>query len=563
MKPRKLLIHCLFLFIGMGGSYFLALNNFVIYDDRHIPEEYKQFLLKNSSGFGGRIIIMGASDVFHGINALEMERHFNMPVINLAENGNYPLKHEIYNVKQYVEPEDIVILSLQWLYYFGDDKLSKQYITSIVDKREGPEFQSNSFFYRTLPFFEKVKFVFSDLPYSVALQAGFAPPNKIKKISIQMDSIRRFAGKISSDNGDSRGSSLSEGPEDVSDDGSRVLNCDGYLFFSYFIAELDKHKDEGRIQFSAHETSEIKKGKRDILLSIMDKAEKKGIQVNLKYATPTKTFQKNLELLGIFKNLGVKVYFAWPIAVTRDDRECYLSKYSIGLDRLVKRIEEMINNHGYEFLGHYRGARFSKDCFLDTYAHIKRSCVGINTKRLINDLLSKGIKPKENGYHENKLDEHIRKRLSIEMDKLLSSSLKSGDLDLLPENGIGRRQLEKYIIFYDGWSEQEDWGIWSEGKESSFFLLNVEDRPVKSLLIEGIYFNGEEQTEVYLNGINLGVFVLTKKELYIPMKEQGAEIFHVELKHKKPISPMELNSKNTDDRKIKFGLTGIKVIYEN
>jgi len=213
------------------------------------------------------------------------------------------------------------------------------------------------------------------------------------------------------------------------------------------------------------------------------------------------------------------------------------------------------------FWGDYREGAYPPDCFLNTYGHLRYGCQTKKTNSLIVSLLEKGVKPSSYGYTRNDFDIKLKVDLKKRHKTLINDAL-SGFRDIIPEEGLAGNQLFKYVIFPDGWYKEEDWGVWSMGRNSNF-IFNTENGIKKSLLIEGIYFNGEEQTEVYLNGRNLGKFVLTKKELDIPMEERGAEIFHVDLKHEKPISPMELDSKNNDDRKIKFGLTGIRVIYDD
>lgn len=284
MKSNKFLFLSLFFFLGICLGYFYIIDSIAIYE-RQIPRSYKQFLLKNSTHYQKKIILIGGSDVHHGIDALEIEKFFNVPVINIGDNGGYPLRHKIYNVQEYVQPNDIVIFSLPWLHYFDDGRLTDDYVRSVVDN-----YATNSFFYRTLPLLEKVKFVFSDIPYKKAIAAAFTRPNIIEKINYQHKSINMFRGKVSSQGGDARGGTLRDGPEDVEDDGSRVLSCDEYVFYPFYSSVIRRYFEEGSIRISAYEISELERGHKNVFRGIMNRVEKRGFEVNLKMQLHLKPF---------------------------------------------------------------------------------------------------------------------------------------------------------------------------------------------------------------------------------------------------------------------------------
>jgi len=165
MKPVKFLIMCFSLFLLFCLSYFILVDSYVIYE-RKVPGTYKQFLLESFADYQGKIILIGGSDLGHGINALQMERYFKVPVINLGDFGGIPLKHKIFHLKKYLKPGDIVIFSLHWSFYFEEDLLDDTYVELIIDRQiSTPKTNSLPVYYMNLPFYEKVKFIFSDLPY--------------------------------------------------------------------------------------------------------------------------------------------------------------------------------------------------------------------------------------------------------------------------------------------------------------------------------------------------------------------------------------------------------------
>ncbi len=98
--------------------------------------------------------------------------------------------------------------------------------------------------------------------------------------------------------------------------------------------------------------------------------------------------------------------------------------------------------------------------------------------------------------------------------------------------------LVKYLVT-TGWSDQEDWGIWSLGKKSLFQFAKPE-KPCKAIRFKGNYFNGDEKTKVWINGTLLGEFILANKIINIDNQSFSGDSVKIELGHSNIISPTSL-----------------------
>lgn len=391
MKSHKFLIICFSLFAGFGLTYFIIIDSYVIYE-RLVPKSYKQFLLEGLADYPGKIIIIGGSDARHGIDALEMENYFKVPVINIGIDATYPLRHKIFNLKKHIQPGDIVIFSLAWVFYLEDGFIANTYLKSVVDKQV-----SLSFYYKNLPLYEKTKFIFFELPYTLALKSIFSRPGLAEKTNYQISALRNFKKQIFNDRGDARGSAVSNGPVRMNNI-IKSLTCDQLNFFKHFTQLIDDREKEKEI------IRHLLKGDPKLLTTAFENIIKEGKPANLTDAKPTKTLLDNLQLIGSIKKAGAKVYFAWPIVADSEESKCYESEYSNGIESFVQKIKNLVIKHGYSFLGEYNDSHFSQKCFLDSYVHIKYECASQLTKRLIMSLVEKGVEPKNNGYSRHDFD---------------------------------------------------------------------------------------------------------------------------------------------------------------
>ena len=502
MKSIRYIFGVASAFILMSLIYFFLVDRYVIYD-KTIPSSYKQILLENLSDHQGKVIIIGGSDAHHGINAQMLEGLMKRPVINLGSNGNYPYKHYIYNLQKHVKKGDLVIAVMGWAFFFNE-----KYVTDVYAKHMTNDYVYVQFLYENLPFLEKIKFVFTQLPYRRVAQVLLSRPIEKKKLEHQITDANYFVELIENNNGSPRGGSFREGPEEL-DNGAKNTTCDRYLISNYTDNSLNN-------VYPSDEAMEV----FDMLKSLNDS--------------------------------GVNVIFSWGIVVNRaeDTDKCYKSKDSKDLNILAERVRHILNDRGIPVLGNYNDYINPEECFLNTYAHIKRSCTETITRKLYKNGLDQ-YDDQNNDIDSDAITKKVISRLQVNIGKVREQiTLLSGKK--LSNKVLSIIDSEEYVFLDEGWSTIEDWGgVWTEGQLSKLIMKIDPSSPPTSLYLDGKYFNGDEETQVIINGMNVGEFVLRDKYINLPAQALNSETITVELRHKYPAAP------ENDTREIKFGLKQI------
>ena len=418
-----------------------------------------------------------------------MESHFGRLTINLADNGNYPLAHKIYNLGNYATSDDLIIFPLEWHYYWAGEELSEIYVQSAIN-----ELGSTSFYYRVLPFYEKALFVFRQVPFSLSLKRILALNSFPMHNSELRRDEREAMSKISSfiELG-LRGSDLRDNRMPLIDGDTIILSCDQAVFRGRF--------------------------------------------------TVSERFRKDLKLLEtIAGKTGAKVVFTWPSVVGKTGNECYTSEAAQkNMGAYVREIKAEVEGHGFKFIGDPYESRFDSSCFNDTYYHILHNCAVNRTARLIELLESEGLLVKKEGYSS----EAAYKALSDYALGMESSFIKSfGPTPV--DKSIEKNDLTKYLYFGQGWGRQEVEGFMSDGMTSTIIIPKPE-KAFKYIRLKGQYLNGTERTGVWINDDFTGWFTLTDQVIKVGDGKSDNNI-KLTLAHAKPVSQTDLGL-NDDKRK--------------
>lgn len=126
MRARHFVIGVVVGMVGLAASWFLAVDHWLAVSPPPVSWSYKQFLLENVPA--PRLIIVAGSNAHYSIDPAVLERRYRVPVINLADNGSYPLTHKLYNLLRYARSGDLVIMPLEWSQYALPGPLSAEYV---------------------------------------------------------------------------------------------------------------------------------------------------------------------------------------------------------------------------------------------------------------------------------------------------------------------------------------------------------------------------------------------------------------------------------------------------
>jgi len=432
MRGRSFLIATVSTMLFCGLAYFLAVDKLAI-SRRFVDQTYKEFLLKGTESLPGKIIIDSGSNSLYSIVAELLENHFRRPSLNISDYAGAPFRYKIYNIGNHLSRGDIVVLPLEWKYYREGEKFSKRYVEFILDKKG-----KQSFYYFELPLLEKARFIFTGMPLSLTMAriftlTGIRTHNK-PMVEDEIASIRSFNYFIDNSR---RGSHLvDDGRMEPGDERTDTETCDQYLF--------SRKPDKG--------------------------------------LTISKTFRKNLSLLeAVAKKKGARVVFTWPAVVGKTGNECYTSTFvRENLDTYADKVREEVKKHGFEIVGSPYESRFDSSCFRDTYYHIRYDCAIERTKRLIRDLDAIGL-TKKNEYSPKATNAVLRGYLAN-----LPSSFYSAREPIRVNTLLDKKALGENLYLINGWSWQEEWGIWSTGRESEIVLSRPRE-DFDAIRFRGVY----------------------------------------------------------------------------
>ncbi len=500
MSPKKFIIYILIVFPLLLTAHFLLVDNLVI-QERRTPYSYKQFLLQSLSPLQQKVIVAAGSNAIHGIDSAELSSYFNAPAFTYADNANYPLRSKLLNIDKFSKPGDILILPIEWFYYSVTSRLSKNYTSLLADRELRLEF-----YYNNMPVIEKIRFIFRQYPLGDVISGLLTKRSQFFMLNSEKRRLSYFKNNIESGATAMLGNSKRNGPEDIVKF-PKNNTCDSYLF-------------------------------------------SKGLLVS-------DEFKSNLNLLQKLNKKGLNIYFTWPAVVDYKTSACY-TKNKQNFAMFHSEIKQTVANYGFKIIGDYQDSHFTSECFLNTYYHIKRECALPRTKKLVENLQHAGILPYAATEKVN-----VKQVLLEEVNLKLQENARDlqNNIPTLVLDEVKTRQLSNYLVFTQGWGQQEKWGLWSDGHLSRFnFKISKKQRQQKSIKItlNGRYFNGVENTGITINNKKYNSQPLTNAFFIVPTELIKEQMINIELKHHSIISPKELGL-SSDARNLKFGLVSIKL----
>lgn len=132
-------------------------------------------------------------------------------------------------------------------------------------------------------------------------------------------------------------------------------------------------------------------------------------------------------------------------------------------------------------------------------------------------------------------------------------------LQPVPDRVLIVQDMRAYVVFGEGWSRREKWGVWSLDERSVIYLRLSPESEATELYIDGRYHNGAESTRVLLNEVALSEAPLQGLTIKLPGDLAAGGTVKIELQHIDPRSPNELNPAVGDRRRMKFGLERLQL----
>lgn len=346
MTARTFLLSSLLSVLFLGAAYVVFVFRFVLLD-QPLPMVYNHYLLEASTSSRGKVVIESGSNGLHSLVVEQLADRLDRPVLVVSDSAGYPLRYKYHRLVRLLAPGDILVLPLEWDYYFRGEGLADAFLQRIADER-----RTLAFYYSGLPLLEKLRFILFKYPLRHALEAWFTEHKQDPGNRWALRRLDKFQERFAAGDNRAYGAVELDDPGGMHFMARAAESCDHYLFW------------------------------RDASFP----------------ATVSETFLENLALLEQLRAVGVAVYFTWPVVVDSAGSTCYRQpEVSAKLDGLAREIAELVESRGMPFLGHYRDSQYPAECFLNTFYHIRYSCAPAHTDYLADLLLGAGVEAGESG----------------------------------------------------------------------------------------------------------------------------------------------------------------------
>ena len=498
IKQSKLFIKIVIgALIGLTLLYSISIH-FLVNQDILVSHSYKHFLLKHTKS--PRLIIESGSNSFHALNTKMLEKELGILTLNLADNASYPLKHKLLRLESYTRSGDIVLLALEWEHY-SYQKIPHIFIHNVFDKL--------NFYYKTLPWLDKLKLIFK-IPISSVIQHLYQPQLTFKEnysaqYQREYQQLMTYEKKFYNLE---RGGSKPEDTPPVDHKIERNL-CNKYIL-----------------------TNQLKYG---FTLSII--------------------FKKNIEIINRIQKKGVKVFFIWP-TVAGDN--CYKGEVEHQIIDFSNRIKNYITQHNIPFISEFNDSNFTGDYILNTYYHVIPKAKDIQTKQLIKNIKNSTV---INWFKTKKTKPYHLKITSSEAYENIFKGL-----DEVHEKEIlrlGTNTLKNNLFLANGWFFHDNEKAWSQGHHSTLVmkLSHALKGKALNLIIESAYYNPRDisKTEIRVNGQSIGSYKLDgKNKIFIPkhLTQKKSGLLKIAFYYNDVKSPYEWGD-GLDRRKFKLWIRSL------
>ena len=459
---------------------------------------YRNYLLEEIPS--PRIILESGSNTNFGIHAQTLEKTFNIPCINIADDVAIPLFMRIARLRQLSYSNDIIILPLEYIYY-NRNKIPHQIFIRLH--------RDLNYFYEYLSLKEKVNLSFA-IPPATLIDNIFQESHHVSNSTF---SRSRWIGKYLV--------------------GSEWLSPFGD-FENYSLPSKWKYSSD--TNFTKYNYGE----------KILEE--------------PTRAFLDLLSGLADLKANGRVIFFTWPVICGSPEE----LKVARGFSAFYQKIRQNVEDAGFVFLGEPEETMFDAKKFMyDTPAHLNEKGRQIRTKLLIDHLKphlgSMNLKKHSNHTTIHHLQQKHKAYLEEELNEFSKFEPKSFNLQR-----SAPRKAKELCFLGKGWSSWEQDEVWSVGEKSIIYLKTpVKKRwDIAEINISGFYHNKLKSSKLFIAGHTFGDFDLRRDNTIklTPSMVGRNGMVELAIKHISPESPNEI-SESTDRRQLAFRWENISLSF--
>lgn len=154
---------------------------------RYIEEWFDKKISYADTIIDPKILIVSGSNTLFGVSAQAIELKYNIPTVNMGSHAGLGMEYIFYQVKQILNPGDIVIIPLEYSHYIASEELNETFIDYIMARDVGYLNNKN--------LISKVKFL-------SAVQPGRVGSGIKEKFILTEKKIGKYDAKYLNRNGD-------------------------------------------------------------------------------------------------------------------------------------------------------------------------------------------------------------------------------------------------------------------------------------------------------------------------------------------------------------------------
>ena len=262
------------------------------------------------------------------------------------------------------------------------------------------------------------------------------------------------------------------------------------------------------------------------------------------------------KLSRLQRDKGVRVIIIPPVVVGYD---CY-QRGGEKLAQLFPQAEEVFKENHLDYLEDYERYVFGGDHFLNTHYHIDEDAREAYTPMILGDLVAADlIQVKDRS--GSSLIEQIPGLVSKMREELFERDMPGWKGNLV--SILDGRHQGLFFLGAD-WNNEENWGIWAKGEEAEIVFHPGSPGKYYGIRLEGRYFNGSQETAIYINDQLVGRHDFSiSPDFYFGKslrKWMGdSSVVHMRFESSDLKSPLETGAGN-DERPLKFGIDTLQLL---
>ena len=274
----------------------------------------------------------------------------------------------------------------------------------------------------------------------------------------------------------------------------------------------------------------------------------------------TQAFEGSLrQLARLQREKGLTVVLLPPVVVGANCYERNGAHLEVMLEQVRRLCVELELRHLFDFHRYAMPSEF----LLDTHFHVTAEGSEVVTPLVMGDLVEAGwIVPRPRNEAHRVVDQIPRILESLRMDLLRRKlPLWQGNPTTVVDGGI-----REQFYFGDDWHDPEPWGRWVRVSPARVIVRPDPELEYKGVYLNAQYFNGSQQTRVWLNGHRIAEQDFTQNhriELEKPLHEflDGEPLAVFTFESSEAVSPFQIEG-SSDKRQLKFGLHSLELLRE-